>query len=225
MNPQDPSNFRQFIVDFPNQFEVGLNLAKNIKVDGSFNKVLISGMGGSALPVNLLQTYMYDYFTKRRNIEPFTVDINRYYPLPPLAYHKCLNLISSYSGTTEETINAFNEAVSANLPTIGISSGGDIEQLCIKNKIPHIKLPVPFPNFQPREGTGYFLSIFYQLMVNHGLVEDATELILGEAQKLKDNLSVFEEKGKALAQKLKGKTPVIYASAKYASVADRKSVV
>lgn len=215
----DRSNFRQFIRDFPNQFETGLNLAKDVKVDGEFSKVLVSGMGGSALPVNLLQTYMYDYFTKRRDKEPFAVEINRYYPLPPLAYHKCLNLISSYSGTTEETINAFNESINANLPTIGISSGGDIERLCHEHNVPHIKLPIPFENFQPREGTGYFLSVFYQLMVNHGLVEDASEEMLSGAQKLRENMDKFDKKGLELSQMLRGKTPVIYASSKFASVA------
>ena len=215
----DPFNFRQFITDFPNQFETGLSLAKGIKLEGNFNKLVVSGMGGSALPVNLLQTYLYDYFTQRRDKEPIIVDINRYYPLPPLAYHNCLNLISSYSGTTEETINAMNEAIAGGLPTIGISSGGDIERLCHEHNVPHIKLPIPFENFQPREGTGYFLSIFYQLMVNHGLVEDASHLMLTGAQKMRENMEKFDKIGRELSQKLVGKTPIIYASAKYASVA------
>lgn len=220
INPIDKSNFRQFIIEFPSQFEEGLNLARNIKVEGEFNKVVISGMGGSDLPVNLLQSYVDDYFSQNKGKTlPTTIIPNRYYSLPAQSYDKCLNLLSSYSGTTEETISAFQEALDNKLPSIGIAHEGNIEKMCAESETPFVKLPYPFENFQPRMGTGYFFSIFYQILVNHGLALDKTAEILEGANKLKENMALFEEKGKKLAEKIKGKTPIVYAPSKFASIA------
>ena len=44
LNKLDISNFRQFILDTPTQFEVGFALAKNIKLEGEFDSITISGM-------------------------------------------------------------------------------------------------------------------------------------------------------------------------------------
>ena len=91
--------------------------------------------------------------------------------------------------------------------------------MCHEHNIPHIKMPVPFENFQPRLGTGYFFGAVIQTLINHELVPNTKDMILETAQKLKDNISVFEERGKALAEKIAGKTPVIYTSTKYKPVA------
>jgi glucose/mannose-6-phosphate isomerase len=68
-------------------------------------------------------------------------------------------------------------------------------------------------------GTGYFFGAMFQLLVNHGLVPDLTRNIIADAKKLNDEMQIHEEKGQALAKRLFGKTPVIYASPKYKSVA------
>lgn len=219
-NPQDPSNFKQFILDFPDQFQEGLSLAKDIRIEGEFNKVVVSGMGGSALPVNLLQSYLADYFSQNKGkVAPTIIIPNRSYSLPPESYDKCLNFLSSYSGTTEETVACFREAIENKLPSIGISHAGNIEKMCKETSTPFVKLPYPFENFQPRMGTGYFFGVFYQILVNHGLAPDKGGEFIDSAKKLKENMSIFEEKGKEIAEKIKGKTPIIYASSKFSSIA------
>lgn len=220
MNPKDPSNFRQFILDVPKQFKEAFELAKNIKVKGNFSSITISGMGGSALPGNLLRTYCNDLFKKNPSFKPLEVFVNRYYSLPPESYRsKTLNFISSYSGNTEETLSSFKEAVEAGLVCIGLSSGGKIEEKCKEYGVPHIKLPIPYKNYQPRMGTGYFLGALLQVMININLIPDITRQVTEDAAKLDKNLSHFEEKGKLLAKSLMGKTPIIYSSPKYKSVA------
>jgi glucose/mannose-6-phosphate isomerase len=220
LNILDKSNFRQFILDTPSQFEVGMSLAKNIKVEGNFNSVTVSGMGGSALPANLLRTYCNSLFKTHPDYKDFEIYINRYYSLPPEAESKnALNFVSSYSGNTEETLSSMEELRKLNLPFIGVSSGGELERLCKEYNAPHIKLPIPYPNYQPRMGTGYFFGAMFQLLVNHGLVPDLTGNIIADAKKLNDEMQIHEEKGQALAKRLFGKTPVIYASPKYKSVA------
>lgn len=219
MNPADPSNFRQMLLDSPGQFAVGFDIARDIHIDGDFRSIEISGMGGSALPGNLLRIYLSDLFKKNPNAKRLEVYQNRYYSLPHEAFNNCLNFISSYSGNTEETIESFEEALKHNLKCVGLSSGGKIEQMCRENSVPHIKMPVPFENFQPRLGTGYFFGAVIQTLINQGLIPDTKDTILETAEKLRENITQFEEKGKELAEKIKGKTPVIYTSTKFKPVA------
>ena len=219
-HPLDISNFRQMILDSPDQFRVGFDLARAVRVSGTFTSVMISGMGGSALPGNLFRVYLGDLFrTKKPRQRPLAIYQNRFYSLPPESYHECLNFICSYSGNTEETIASFEEAIAHGLPCIGLSSGGTIEAMCREHDIPHIKLPVPFPGFQPRIGTGYFFGALFQVLVNQGLVPDTTERLLSEAEGFKQTLSETEAEGKVLAEKIMHKTPVIYASVTYKPVA------
>lgn len=216
----DKSNFRQMIIDSPDQFRVGFELAENIKVPGNFKAIMISGMGGSALPGNLFRIYLNDLFkAERPHDQPLAIYQNRSYSLPPESFHECLNFICSYSGNTEETIASFEEALKNNLPCIALSAGGKIETLAKAHNVPHILLPIPCENFQPRVGTGYFFGAMFQVLVNQGLVEDTTKALIAEADMLKQNMGALEEQGKALAKKMFGKTPVIYSTARYKSVA------
>jgi len=220
VNSIDKSNLRQVILDTPGQFEVGLSLAKDIKIEGKFKNVTVSGMGGSAWPTNLLRTYCNSLFKTHPNYKPFEIYINRYYSLPPESHgSNTLNFISSYSGNTEEAISSLEEARSAGLKFVGFSSGGKVEELCKQYGVPHVKLPIPNPNFQPRMGTGYFFASMFQLLVNQGLIPDTTSELLALAGKLYDHMEHHENQGKELASKLRGKTPVIYSSPKYKPVA------
>lgn len=220
INPIDKSDFRQFILDTPTQFKVGMDLAKNIKIDGSFSSVTVSGMGGSALPANLLRVYCNDLFKNTQNLKPFEIYINRFYSLPLEAgVETSLNFIASYSGNTEETLASLEEVRKLKLPFVGFSSGGKLEELCKQYSMPHVKLPIPYPNYQPRMGTGYFFGTMFQILVNHGLVPDKTIDIISKAEKFNEFMESYEEKGKSLSKKLVGRTPVIYTSPKYKSVA------
>lgn len=220
LNNLDKSNFRQFIVNTPSQFKTGMSLAKDAKVEGNFNTVTVSGMGGSALPANLLRAYCNSLFKNHTEYKPFEIYINRYYSLPPESQSpNALNFIASYSGNTEETIASLEQVKRLNLPFIGFSSGGKVEALCKEYSMPHIKLPIPYPNYQPRMGTGYFFGAMFQILVNQGLVPDLTIDIISKADKFNDYMPEYEKRGQELAKELNGKTPVIYGSPKYKPVA------
>jgi glucose/mannose-6-phosphate isomerase len=212
----DKSNFRQFILDTPSQFKTGIELADDIRVDGNFDSVTVSGMGGSALPANLLRAYCNSLFKSHKDIKPFEIHINRFYSLSEKSKNSnTLNLIASYSGNTEEALSSLEELKKLNLPFIGLSSGGEVERLCKEYGAPHIKLPIPYPNYQPRMGTGYFFGAMFKVLVNHGLISDLTTELISSSEKFAQFMGPYEEKGKELAKMLSGKTPVIYASNEY----------
>ncbi len=211
----DKSNLRQVILTVPDQFKEGFSLAKNVKISGNFNKIMISGMGGSALPGNILRTYQNNLLTKNKEYAILKIYQNRFYNLPNEAYSKCLNIICSHSGNTEETIASFKQALNKNLLCVGISSGGKIEEMCKANNIPHIKLPIPSENFQPRMATGHFVSVIIQLLINANKLPDRTSEILKSADKLLKLIPTLESQGKLLAKKLIGKTPIIYSTVEF----------
>ncbi len=220
LSPLDTYNFRQMIIDSPGQFAIGFEIAKDAKVAGDFKSVMISGMGGSALPGNLFRIYLSDLaHRKKLTGERIGIFQNRFYGLPHEAFDRCINFICSYSGNTEETVASFEEALKNNLPCIGFSSGGTIEKMCREHGVPHVKMPIPSVGFQPREGTGYFFGAMYRVLINQGLVPDTREEMLAGAEKLKGRLSEFEVQGKELSEKLTGKTPVIFSTTRFKSVA------
>jgi glucose/mannose-6-phosphate isomerase len=214
----DPSNLRQMLCDYPEQFKAGFELAKDIKLEGNFKNMVISGIGGSALPGNLLRTYLNDLY-KRKNLHHFQIFQNRFYTLPPESYDQSINIICSYSGNTEETIASFNEALKNNLSCVGVSSGGEIESVSKKNNVPYVKLPVPYPDFQPRVGSGYFFSVMLQVLINQGIAPDERSSIDQSVTQLTNSLSEIESLSKDVAKKLVGKTPVIYSSTQYKAIA------
>jgi len=215
----DKYNLRNVILKEYLQIEEAINLVGDLKMEGDFKSITISGMGGSALPGNVLRIFINNTYKKgdKKRLQVFQ---NRFYSLQPEAYDKSLNIICSYSGNTEETIASFQECLDNNLPCVGISNGGKIKEMCLANNIPHIEIPYPFENFQPRMATGYFVFIIFQLLINSKLIEfDNTQL-----KKIADNLKIagenLEEKGKELAKKMKGKTPIIYSNTRYKAIAN-----
>ncbi len=212
----DKSNLRQVILDFPKQFEKGFSLGKNLHLEGNFNSVCISGMGGSSIPADILKTYAnYLRDADPKNAKRFSLLKNRGYKLPKDAFKNCLNIFSSYSGNTEETLESLNEAIKNNLPSIGIANGGKLIEICQKNNIPYIILP---DISQPRYALGYFFSVLFQIFSNHGLITDNKNDILSSIENLEKITLELEEKGKEIANKLFKKTPLIYTTEKMKAV-------
>jgi glucose/mannose-6-phosphate isomerase len=216
-NPLDKENLRQVILDSTKQIAEGLNLAKNIKVKGNFSAVEISGMGGSSLPANILRIYLSSLYRKHpKTTKRLAVYQNRFYKLPHEAYRNCLNFFSSYSGNTEETIAALRLAIRHKLPSVGFASGGKISEICTKNKIPLIAFP---SGLQPRYAMNYSFAAMLKVLINSVLIPDTTKDLVKMAKKIDNNARSFEAQGKKVAQKLVGKTPLIYSSTRFKALA------
>ena len=216
----DHSNLRRVILESATQFREGSNAAAAVKAGGPFDMLMLSGMGGSALPGNLLRIYLHDRAAHAKGQQrQLAIYQNRFYALPPEAFRRCLNIFCSHSGNTEETIAAFEEAIAHHLPCVGISSGGKIERMCAERGIPHVKLPIPYENFQPRMATGHFLGAIVRVLENAGMITYCISSMDAVAAKLTEAIPRMEERGKAIAERLKGKTPVIYSSTRFKALA------
>jgi len=213
----DKSNLRQVILDFPDQFKIGFELAKKTKISGKFRSVCVSGMGGSALSADILKDYISYLNTKNpKKNKLFPLYQNRTYNLPPEAYNYDLNIFASYSGNTEETLKSLNDAIKNNLPSIGISHGGKLMEICKKNNLTHIQLPCVI---QPRLALGYFFSVMLKILNNEKFLEDTSKEIIPLTENLKKNITKLEAQGKKIAKLLGGKTPIIHAPSQFGSAA------
>ena len=97
---------KEAIKNFNQQFEYEPEI-ENARQSRHFNKFIVVGMGGSRLAADLLKVW-----------NPYLdVVIHKDYGLPALSDQDLKErfvILSSYSGNTEEVIDAFNKAIEKN---------------------------------------------------------------------------------------------------------------
>lgn len=160
-----------------------------------YKKFVVAGMGGSHLAADILKSWKPE----------LDIFVWSDYGLPPLKDIKeRLFIASSYSGRTEETIDALNSARARHIPVAALSVGGKLIGLAQKYKIPYAQMPDM--HMQPRMALGLNLRGILALIGDKAGLKETSEL----AQEL--HPSRHELGGKALAKRLYGSVPVIYAS-------------
>jgi len=193
------------IRNFSKQFEwePDIEQAEQWKAVG---KYIICGMGGSHLQGDVFQ-----------NAYPgFDLSVHQDYGLPGWpkeVLRKTLVIASSYSGNTEETLSSFQEAVKNGYPAAAISTGGELLNQVKQHGVPYIQ--IPDIGIQPRSALGYTFKALAKMVGRDDVVKQATQV----GKMLAESAATFEAQGKALAEKLHGKVPVIYASQKNYSIA------
>jgi glucose/mannose-6-phosphate isomerase len=206
----DKYNLRQIILDYPNQLNIGQEFANKTEINfkkKEYDNIIICGMGGSALPAELLSGYLKDKKELKINIL-----ISRDYSLPLSASKNSLIFISSYSGNTEETISCFKKALMLKSDIVAFSEGGKVEEVAKENNIPHVKYDIKVDHIEPRYATTYVFTAMHQVLTKLNIVatiEDFPNI----------NPRDFEVYGEELAKKAKNKIPIIYASSQYKALA------
>jgi len=116
----DKSNMLQFCVDAPKHYNEAYNLAQRIAPKYSRpDKIIVTGMGGSAIGGEFLKDYM-------RNHALVPVEVSKDYTLPAYANERSFVLVVSYSGDTEESLSAFLDAKKRGCMTYCVSCGGSL---------------------------------------------------------------------------------------------------
>ena len=202
--PADKFNMRQTILDLPKQFGVGLKSAQGLEIKEGLSGILICGVGGSALPGDILKMWF-----KNNNIS-FPVHIHKDYGLPNYIKENSLIICVSYSGLTEEPLSSLEEAQKRNLKIAAITSGGKLGAICREKGIPLAKVP---SGLQPRMALGYQFSALAQILANCLVIKKDGLEEIAELEKTLQPKSL-ETRGKKLAKKLKNKIPLVYASFK-----------
>lgn len=217
----DPQGMRAHLNGFASLCRRAWTEAGNIKLPESYrdiNKVIILGMGGSAIGGDLILNYLAEEAS-------LPIVLHRSYRLPGYVDDKTLIIASSYSGKTEETVFALKDALKTKAKKMVIATGGTLELIAKEND-----LPAYIFNYdsQPRAALPFtfcsLLSFLTQLGVVKGREEDFREMLscLEEVTlKCGENVPSGKNEAKKLAGELYGRLPVIYGVQATAEAAHR----
>lgn len=183
------------------------------------DRIVVAGMGGSAIGADLLTAYLADRLHVPMNV-------HRDYCLPVYAQGKStLVVISSHSGNTEESLSAFDQACANGCQVVAVCTGGKLQQRAAEKGIPTWLFQ---HNGQPRAAVGFSFGLLLALIVRLGLlpdvsaeVEDAVKVMTELQCKIKADIPVLSNPAKRLAGQLMGRHVTVFGSNFMAPVARR----
>ena len=132
------------VLNLGNQLSTDLVKSDNFpKFD--YDRILVVGMGGSGIAGDVLKLIL----NKHSSLD---IEVHKTYKITKNHIeNQPLCLFISYSGNTEETVSALEEAIKADLEWCVISSGGTLLEMAKENSKPYIKVP---SGLQPRAAFG-----------------------------------------------------------------------
>ena len=206
---------QQLTNDFPKHILEALSTAPQFeleKPDFDFDNVLILGMGGSGIGGVLVKNWIQE------DIAIPVVCVQDYF-IPNFVGNNTLVIASSYSGNTEETLMALEDAQDAGAFIVGVCSGGKLEAFCKDNNYPVFVVPGGNP---PRTALGYSLVMLLTIFERLELVSNRyTSMIKVGSEKLIANNAFYKGKGMEVAHFLHGRIPIFYATPKFEGLAIR----
>lgn len=152
------------------------------------SRVVIGGMGGSALAGRVLQ-----------DLYPGRIALHLDYNLPTPAPEDALYIALSYSGNTEETLSFFDEALTRGAPIAVITSGGALLERAKKTGTPYIVVPVLG---EPRDQLLILIKSILALMKEHS----------GEWNTYPHVEKEVGDEAHRVSKAISGRAPIIYSS-------------
>jgi glucose/mannose-6-phosphate isomerase len=140
--------------------------------------------------------------------------INRDYQLPGYVGRESLVIASSYSGDTEETLAAYQDAIRRGAWSVVLTTGGKLQEMVDRVKGDLIRIP---PGLPPRQAFGYSFFMLLKFFQGKGWIADQSQAVAAailELEKLREANSLNAKKSftSELAMTLRGKIPFIYGS-------------
>ena len=217
----DPQDMLGEIDNLPRQLQSAWELGQTSEAfkTSEVSRVVITGMGGSAIGADLLAAHIAP-------VCQLPVVVHRDYGLPAWAQSpQTLVIASSHSGNTEETLDAFDVAVKAGCRILAICTGGELERRARAHNVPVWKFTHAG---QPRAAVGFSFGLLLAAFTRMGLVPDQEKALLEAAadmrsqqETLRADVPELQNPAKRMAGLLKGRWVNVYASGMLAPVARR----
>ena len=146
----------EHVLNLGNQLKTDLEVSQGFtSID--YDRILIVGMGGSGVAGDVLKLIL----NKHTNID---VEVRKTYNLTKNhSSTRPFCLFISYSGNTEETVSAAQDAINKNLEWSAISSGGELLELATKYNKNFVKVPT---GLQPRAAFGLMTKAVINFLPN-----------------------------------------------------------
>ncbi|MFH1372584.1 MAG: bifunctional phosphoglucose/phosphomannose isomerase [bacterium] len=207
----DPGNMYNSIFDFPEHLSDGFKIGQKWQITKSefagIKNIVVVGMGGSAIAGDMVRSLLTPNLL-------VPLQICRHYTLPEYVDDETLVIACSYSGSTEETLAAFDNALSRKAMMVALTTGGMLKEMADLNSIPTATLP---SGLQPRAALGYYIMPLLAFLEKIGLIKNFTKELKGITERLaiyrekyiEDN-STLQNPAKNIAEKIHERIPVIY---------------
>lgn len=215
----DKRGMIDLVAGFPEQCEKAAALADEwtprIELDGKPDIVVVCGLGGSAIAGDMTAALYKETL-------PCPMLTNRDYSLPSFVGSRSLVICESYSGNTEETLSAYEDARRRGSKMVCITSGGKLAENARRDNVDLIVVPGGQP---PRSATGYMfvpmMSVLEKLGVVSGNVcniSGALDMLRHARDEWRPEIGSDSNRAKQIALDLKGRIPLIYGAAGIMSV-------
>ena len=170
--------------------------------------VLLCGMGGSAVSADLLAGYAAPDCA-------VPLIVHRAYDLPGWAHGPDTLVIAiSYTGETEETFAAYEQARERGCTRLAITTGGKLAQLAQADGSPLWLLDYPV---LPRAAAGYVFGLLLAALCRLDLLPDPAAdyqemlaALRSQAERLRPESPIRQNPAKRLAGQMMGRIAVIY---------------
>jgi len=191
------------VQNFTHQLREAKAIAEKAIISKSLNvaNIVITGLGGSGIGGSIISELVSDSCQ-------VPILVNKDYFLPDFVNASTLLIVSSYSGNTEETLSALQQAISKKAQIIVITSGGQIIELAKQHQFDFIEVPGGQP---PRSCIGYSLVQLIKILVEKGFADKKLFENLDQAILLLDSENIaIKAESINIAKKLVNKIPVLY---------------
>lgn len=219
--PLDPQDMLGYIRGLPDQLELAWSLGQQAPLPSwtGIDKIVVAGMGGSAIGADLVAAYA-------ETAVSVPVIIHRDYDLPAWAAGpSTLVICSSHSGATEETLTSFKAAQSRGCRILAVSTGGQLAGWAEENGAPVWKFE---HHGQPRSAVGFSFGLLLAAFTRLGLLPDPAQELAGAVAAMKAQQELIgaesplmKNMAKRLAGQLVGRWVSVFGAGVLAPVARR----
>jgi len=219
----DPQGMLGHVLALPqtcaDAWELAQRTYPTLNLPSGFQHIVIVGMGGSAIGGDLLSALVADEC-------PCPIMVQRGYQLPAFVQGpETLVIGVSYSGNTEETLSAFNQARARGALLTALTTGGEMLRLANEWHVPVLRFNYPS---QPRAALGYSFVPLLNLLSQLGLVtghanalHEAVDVMHAWQAEIGPEVPTADNPAKQLAGALRDRAPVVYGAGLLQPVARR----
>ena len=207
-----------YLWSLPDQFAEILNQGVNLpkRYQREYHNIIVTGLGGSAIGGDILRTYSL-------NRARMPVLVNRDYDMPRFVNGDSLVLAVSYSGNTEETLSAYQQAVKQGATVIAVTSGGKLVEMANNDEVAVVKIP---GGLSPRAATGYLFAPLALILEELGILQGASgdleetiKVLLTVRSGIHPGVNLPDNQARIVAKELKGNLPIIWGSSTRSEIA------
>ena len=210
LEDRDPGGMLAAVESFHKQCTEALHLGRDVLDIPSaedLRRLAYVGMGGSAVGGDILRSLLEE-------ATGLSMTVHRSYRLPSLLGPDTLAVFASYSGNTEETLSALEDAVYLGCRVVVVTTGGALLEKARGYRFSTIVIP---GGLQPRAALGYLCLPAAALLEKMGLVQGFVKVAYETVDFLREKREEWgrltplgRNFAKQLATRLRGKVPVIY---------------